>query len=101
MDEREGQVLRDFDCFFNEIVEGCNKFNIEKPAMFLKEPDHTCLTYYHKNKDKEGEKLQEKEEKRKLAASNLIMHLVQSNKLSCLVHKKGGTEGKKIYKGSV
>ena len=52
MDEREGQVLRDFDCFFNEIVEGCNKFNIEKPAMFLKEPDHTCLTYYHKNKDK-------------------------------------------------
>ena len=63
MDEREGQVFRDYDCFFNEIVDGCNKFNIEKPAMFMKEPDHTCFTYYHKNKkNNEDEKLQEKEE---------------------------------------
>ena len=101
MDEREGQVFRDYDCFFNEIVDGCNKFNIEKPAMLMKEPDHTCFTYYHKNKkNNEDEKLQEKEEKKKVAASNLIRHLVENNKLSCLVQKKGGVEGE-IYSSNL
>ena len=68
--------------------------------MMLKEPDHTCLTYYHtrdENQDQDREdKLARKENNKKSAADRAIKNLVEANMLSRarLSHKKVGVEGK-------
>ena len=63
-----------------------------KLAVFQKDPDHTCLQFYHEKKIS-GEKEKEKEEKKRASAANLISYLVQQNKLSSLSLKKQGDPG--------
>ena len=92
-DEREGQVLRDFDTLYHELSEGIAKFNLNRPALFLKEPDHTCLTFFHKGQEGQEGRKQDKEAKKKQSAAKLILHLVQNNKLSSLSYKKAGVQG--------
>ena len=95
-DERAAQVLKDFDSLFHELSEGIAKFELTRPALFLKEPDHTCINFFNKGREGQEGRKQEKEEKKKNSASNLILHLVEHNKLSILTYKKGkGFEGNK------
>lgn len=95
LDEREGQTLRDFDSLFMEIRDGIEMFNLDKPEMFDKDPDHTCLNYFQTGEVSSEKKSEEKEEKRKTSAARLILHLVENNKLSCLSHKKVGIVSEK------
>ena len=62
--------------------------------MLLKEPDHTCLTYYHTRDEDKEDKVTKKENSKKTAADRAIKNLVEANMLSRLSHKKVGVEGK-------
>ena len=88
---------------FKEISEGIDKFELDKkPTMFEEDPNHTCITFHHKVKVSEEEKLHEKEEKKVVSAAKLMLHLVDTNNLSCLSRKmtesqkNKGVEGFKI-----
>ena len=66
--------------------------------MLLKDPDHTCLTFYNKKQEEDEDqvvdKVDRKEERKKEAAVRAIKNLGDRNMLSCLSHKKIGVEGK-------
>ena len=89
-DEREAQAHKDFDSLFYDIDESITKFELERPQLFNEQPDHTTLTFYNKkSKEQEAaEKRDEVEDQKKLAASNLIQHLIDGFKLSSLKYKK-------------
>ena len=77
--------MRDFDSLFQEIKEGTGQYSLDpKPPMFEKDPDHTCLTYYHKSKLSEEDKVRVSMEKKREAASDLIAFLVENEMLSSL-----------------
>ena len=77
--------MRDFDSLFQEIKEGIEQYCLDpKPPMFEKDPDHTCLTYYHKSKLSEEDKMRVSMEKKREAAAELIAFLVENDMLSTL-----------------
>ena len=84
--------MRDFDSLFQEIKDASELYSLDlKPHMFDKDPDHTCLTFYHKKKLSETDKVRVSMEKKKEAAAHLIAFLVGKGMLSCLsvCHKPG------------
>ena len=85
--------MRDFDTLFQEIKEGIERYSIDpKPPMFEKDPDHTCLTYYHESKISEEDKVRVSMEKKREAAADVIAFLVENEMLSSLsvCHQKQG-----------
>ena len=49
-DEREAQVLYNYDRLFGLIKDGIDKHNLEPPLLFLKgHIDRTSLTYWNKD----------------------------------------------------
>ena len=98
-DERAAQALKDYDSLHQELTEAIQFFNLPTPALFQRETNHTCITFF--NKDAEGTEGQDgrKQEEKMKSAAKLIQHLVDFNKLDSLTYKKTkGFEGTPFVK---
>ena len=97
-DEREGQILRDFDTLFYELLEAIDKFELPAPPLFQRPVNHTCLTHFNNI----ATPVEDDEELRKISASNLVKKLAGLKKLALLSKKKfRGEEGAFLFHHSL
>ena len=94
-DEREAQVLKDFDALYEELADAIDRYSLPPPPLFQRDATHTCLTSFNESQAEKDAALENIEEERMRAASSLIEHLVETGRLSVMSRKKfRGSDGK-------
>ena len=88
-DEREAQVLRDFDCILEELKASCAKFSLDLPPLMQAEATitHSCFTHFNTNQEGNIE-AEDPEISKQEAAHHLIEHLVHTENIALLSLKK-------------
>ena len=84
-------MLLDFDRFFGELLDFCERTNHELPRLLEAEINHKCFTFFHKEK-KDDPELAKRD-----AAKQFVEHLVQTDYLSVLRAKKFRNEEGNTY----
>ena len=88
-DERESQVLRDYDALFLELKSAIQIYGLDPPPLLQREISHRCFTFFTtKENETVSEDPAEVEDKKIQAASAFVDYLVKTNKLAILKMRK-------------